>query len=269
MGDRIFNFISVLALLASILVMAGVAYVFTQPNTRQEAIQQTELAFLPPTAFLASPTPSQVPTETPIPSPTFPPTFTATFTETLSPTPSETYTPTVTPSPTITNTVGPTFTPTITETPTITATPSISPTFTPSITPTGPTPIPPATVSPYLFNQREPTQFVANFANAAGCLWQGMGGAVYTLDNQPVPLESGYQVHVFNDLFDRYVNVGSNSQYGAASGWEMALDTQPNNQLYFVVLESSIGTELSPRIQVQFPGTCEGNTALINFRQTR
>ncbi|MCA9887015.1 MAG: hypothetical protein KC546_01530 [Anaerolineae bacterium] len=263
MGDRIFNFISFLFLLGTVLLVAGIIYEFTQPNSRQEAFQLTELAFLPTPASLPTATETPIPTSTPIPSPTFPPTFTPTFTETLSPTPSQTMTPTVTPSPTITNTPGPTLTPSITETPTIT------PTTTATATATGPTPIPSATVSPFLFNQREPTQFVANFANAAGCLWQGMGGAVYTVDNQPVPLEAGYRIHVFNDLFDRYTNVGSNSQYGAISGWEMSLAQQPNNQLYFVVLESSIGTELSPRLQIQFPGTCEGNTALINFRQTR
>jgi hypothetical protein len=84
-----------------------------------------------------------------------------------------------------------------------------------------------------------------------------------------VPTDRGYVVRVFNDFIDRPTNVGSNSEYGAASGWEVAVDQQPNTQLYFVVLESAIGTEISPRIQVQFPGNCNGNVAIVNFRQQR
>lgn len=99
-------------------------------------------------------------------------------------------------------------------------------------------------------------------------MWQGLGGNVVGIDSQPVPLDRGYVVHVFNDFIDRSVTIGSNSNYGAA-GWEVAVDQQPNTQLYFVVLESAIGTEISPRIQVQFPGNCNGNTAIVNFRQQR
>ncbi|QPC84215.1 hypothetical protein G4Y79_07535 [Phototrophicus methaneseepsis] len=263
MGDSIYNFITGLALLATVAVVGGLIYLFSQPNPYQESLRMTQLALLPTQAVFPSSTPSNTPTITPIPSSTRPPTFTPTFTETLSPTPSATFTPTVTVSPTITDTPGATATPTITSTPTVT------PTFTLTPTPTGPTAIPTATTSPFLFNLREPLSFSTNFANAAGCLWQGAGGAVYGIDGQPIPLDRGYVVHIFNDFVDRTAVVGTNSQYGAVSGWEIALDTQPNTQLYFVVLESTIGTEISPRIQVQFPGTCEGNTAILNFRQQR
>ncbi|GAB1422725.1 hypothetical protein MASR2M15_29640 [Anaerolineales bacterium] len=100
------------------------------------------------------------------------------------------------------------------------------------------------------------------------CSWQGLGGVVLDINGQPVP-NGNFQVHVFNNEIDRIAGAGSNSLYGASSGWEINVDIAANNKLYFVQLETKNGTAISPTYQVQFPGNCESNVAIINFIQTR
>lgn len=203
------------------------------------------------------------------------PTLTPSFTPLPTDTPTDTLTPTITPSPT--ETIPPTVTPipsaTITETPTITDTPSDTPTplatFTPqpTATPTGPTPTLAPTTSPFPFALREGQVILTqNFANAAGCAWEGLGGQVFDLNGNP--LATGLQVHVFGSNIDRYVQVGSNTLYGPA-GWEQPVDTAINTNTYFVELLSAQGTVISDRIQVTFPGDCAQNVAIVNFVQTR
>ena len=258
-GNQIYNFVTVLALLGTLAIIGVVGYLLTQPPPEQP------VAALPTVAVLPSPTPI-TPTATFTPSLTpLPPTFTPTPTETLTPTPSATFTPTITPSPTITETPQPTFTPSLT------FTPSISPTFTPTATATGPTPIPSATESPFLFDLREPVTFVQNFANSAQCAWQGIGGQVIGLDGQPFLGNNNLQVRAFNSngTIERISRVGSNSLYGSISGWEIALDNRISNTLFFVQLETTIGTAISPRIEVFFPGDCSRNVGIANFVQRR
>jgi hypothetical protein len=103
-----------------------------------------------------------------------------------------------------------------------------------------------------------------------GCAWQGIGGQVLTRDGQQFTQQI-LKVHVFSldGAFDYRVNTSTTSLYGGASGWEIKVSDAINNQTYFVQLETDIGTQISPRITVQFPNDCARNVALINFIQQR
>jgi hypothetical protein len=205
------------------------------------------------------------------------PTLTPSFTPTITPIPSETPTPSDTPTPSITPTETPTLAPssTITDTPgptltpSPTFTPSVSPTSTPTLTPTGPTETFTPTTSPFLYDLRDnQVVFTRNTFNSAACAWQGIGGQVYDFAGNEMDTSSGLHVHVFGSGVDQREQVGSNSIYGV-SGWEVSVDQIINTNSYFVELESSAGTVISPRIQVDFPSDCDRNVALIRFIQTR
>lgn len=250
-SSRIYNLISLIFLVLTIVVIVLVIMRFLGPPATTP-----QSAAVAPTAFvLPSLTPSNTPTAT------LPPTFTLTPTDT--PTPTETLPPTATftVSPTITDTPGPT------DTPSVTPTPSTSPTPTPTETPTGPTNTPPPTLSPFLYDLRdEDVIFTQNFANTAGCAWQGLGGQVFDINSTAV---NGMQIHVFGPTIgDRFVTSGSNSLYGAG-GWEQPVDNKINGNTYYVELLSPGGTAISPRIQVTFPTDCTRNLALVNFVQVR
>jgi hypothetical protein len=211
---------------------------------------------LPPTLEL----PTLTPTDTPFPTST----PTDTLTPTITPIPSDTPTPTLSPVPSATIT----DTPTVTQPPSETPTPLATFTPLPSATPTGPSPTAPPTISPFPFQLREPNIiFTQNFANAAGCAWQGLGGQVFGLDGNPLP---GLQIHVFggDGTADFFTQSGSNTLYGPA-GWEQPVDNVINTRTYFVEVLSAQGTVVSDRVQVTFPGDCAQNLALVNFVQTR
>jgi len=228
-----------------------------------------------PVPFLAPATPiipkaAQLPTLTP----TYtqqPPTWTFTPTKTPTPSNTPTITPSVTPSLTITPTPGPTDTPSIT--PTASDTPTLTPsgTYTPTITPTGPTPTFTYTASPFPFGLRGNVVFTANFANTAGCAWQGIGGQVFGLNGQGL---TGYSIRVTGPGLGEggagiVVASGSNTLYGSPSGWEAFVSGQTNNNTYFVELLTPSGTVVSPAVQVTFPNNCAQNLALVNFVQLR
>jgi hypothetical protein len=150
-------------------------------------------------------------------------------------------------------------------TPTITLTPSETP-VPPSETPSGPTNTPEPTLSPFLYDLRNGQPiFTQNFANTAGCAWQGIGGQVFDINGLPL---NGLKIHVFNNQFDRTVDSGSNSLYGAG-GWEVPVESTISANIYFVELLSPGGTVISPRVQVGFPSDCLKNLALVNFEQKR
>ncbi len=228
---------------------------------------------IPPTvAMLISPTPgpSWTPSNTPVPTSTSTPT--ATWTPTLTSTPTATWTGTATLTPSITTTasITPTFTlsptntlppPTFTPTKTLTPTPSDTPT--PTATPTGPTATP---TSQYVFIM-QPSSLILrdNFANAAGCAWQGIGGQVTTDRGEPV---AGVQVRVTDDTGHALTTLsGTNTLYGPA-GWEIVLGSQPSVVHYQVSLWAD-GIQVSPAVDVLFPGTCQQNLATVNFIRTR
>jgi len=110
--------------------------------------------------------------------------------------------------------------------------------------------------------------FTSNFANSAGCAWQGIGGQVFGLDGLEI---RGMQIHVFtpDGRFDQTTPTGSNSLYGQNSGWEVRVDNQINNLTYLVELRSAGGTPVSQPITVQFPQDCAANLALVRFVQER
>lgn len=180
-------------------------------------------------------------------------------TETLTPSVTPSTTPTIAPTPTITDTPGPSLTPS--ETPT----PEASATFTAAPSPTGPTPTPPF---PYLYNISEPVVFVRNFANSAGCSWQGIGGKVNGLDGTE---RAGLIVAVFSQdgSFNATAITGTNTLYATISGWEVKVADVINANTYFVELRSGGGTPISPRIEVTFPSNCDQNAALVTFTQVR
>lgn len=255
--NRIYNTISLIFTLLTLVVIAGVLVVFatTEP--------QNVVAVLPtllPTFTPVTPTETLTPSET-----TLPPTYTHTATVTLTYTPSNTPTVTATPTATITDTPAPTLTPSLT------FTPSISPTLTPSYTPTGPTPTPTLTEIPYPFKLREsPPRIVQNFANSAGCNWQGIGGQVLSFDGSDYR-NSNLVVRAFkssSEALDRTAKIGSNTLYGN-TGWEIALETGITDDVYFVQLETINGSKISPTYQIKFPASCDQNVAVLNFIQTR
>jgi hypothetical protein len=246
---RIFNLISLVFLVLTIVVMILVITRLAGPPTATRQVAEAPTLFVPATF-----TPSSTPP------PTLPPTFTNTPTDTATPTNTLPPTPTTTVSPTITET------PRATDTPSITPTPSVSPTAQPTETPTGPSPTAPPTVSPFLFDLREGQPiFTSNFANSAGCAWQGIGGQVFDMAGSPMV---GLRLHIFGGDIDRRVDSGSNSLYGP-SGWEMPVDNKINPNTYYVELESQAGTVISPRISITFPSDCTQNLALVNFIQVR
>jgi len=246
---RIFNIISLVFLLLSIVVIILVAVRLAGPAVTPQTVGDL------PTPFTL---PTQTPTNT-LP-PTQPPTFTLTATNSMTPTNTETPTLTITTSATITDT------PAATDTPSMTPTPSVSPTLEPTATPTGPTATLAPTLSPFLFDLREGRIILtSNFANSAGCAWQGIGGQVFDLAGAPM---NGLRLHVFGADIDRRVDSGSNSLYGAA-GWEQPVDNKINANTYYVELESQGGTVISPQVTVTFPSDCSQNLALVNFIQVR
>lgn len=247
--STLYNIISLIFLVLTVL-----AIVFVIVRLNGPAIEPPVEAAVPTARELPSATATEIPTRTQVP------TFTFTPTDTLTPTPSLSPTPTTTVSPTITETA------TATETPPATETPANSPTPTPTETPTGPTPTQPPTLSPYLYDLRQgQVIFTQNFANAAGCAWQGIGGQVFDINGAPL---NGLKVHVFNNGFDRIVDSGTNSLYGPG-GWEVPLDNKISAATYFVELLSPAGTVISPRVNVVFPSDCARNVGLVNFIQTR
>lgn len=247
----VFNVISLIFLVLSILwIIFVITRLLGPPATDPSAA-----AAILPTAIVL---PTLTPTDTPLPSST--PTDTETPTVTFTPTETPTQTLTVAPTMTITDTPTITFTPSETPTPLATFTPQ------PTATPTGPTETFTPTTSPYPFSLRDDNVILTeNFANQAGCAWQGFGGQVFGLDGNPLP---GMQVHVYGETVDFYVQAGSNTNYGP-SGWEQAVDTVINTRTYYVQLLSPQGTIISEPVQVTFPGDCAQNLALINFIQVR
>ncbi|HEX2907555.1 MAG TPA: hypothetical protein VHO69_11875, partial [Phototrophicaceae bacterium] len=225
--SRIYNLISLVFLVLTVVVIIVAVMQFLRPA----AAQPQAAADLPTPFVLPTMTPSNTPTNTQ------PPTFTFTPTETATPTVTATTAPTVTATSTITDTPGPT------DTPSVTPTPSTSPTPTPTETPTGPTNTPSPTTSPFPYDVRDgQVIYTTNFANTAGCAWQGVGGQVYDINNNAV---NGMQIHIFNaQIGDRTVTSGSNSLYGPG-GWEQPVDNKINNNTYFVELLSAAGTPIS------------------------
>ncbi len=261
--DAFFNLVTIIFVTLTVvvgIVVVGVAADAMKPPILAPGSTPT----LPPILDLPTLTPSFTPE---------PATVTPTSTPSPTETPGPTSTATVTPLPTSTGTAGPTptFTPgpagtaTIRPTATLTLTPTWTSTFTPS--PTGPTPTQTNTLSPYPFAMQEGSpRMRANFANAAGCNWQGLAGQVITQSNEPV---TGIQVRVSGEgLSSPLITLSGSSTVYGPSGWEIVVDNKTNNGRYTVSLWSG-DMQVSPEVEVVFPNSCEQNLAVINFLQTR
>jgi hypothetical protein len=263
---RVYNFISILFLLLSFIVLMFVIFRMAGPA----AAVPTPVVSIPTALVLPTVTPTDTPTNTPLPtwtntpSPTNTPlpTDAPTLTPSNTPPPSATFTPTFTasntytavPSQTITDTIVPSLTPNVTDTPTET------PTLDFTSQPTEPPP------SPFPFDLKDgQVIFTTNFANTAGCAWQGIGGQVFDMNDQPL---TQIRVHVFGSGVDTYAVSGSNTLYGI-SGWEIPVSNVVNNNTYLVELQTSQGTIISQQVQVLFVADCSRNLALVNFKQTR
>lgn len=249
-NERIYNLVSIVFLVLSLIACLGFTIFLLLPTATEE------VASLPTEVIIPTSTPTVTPTitRTPLP-PTFTPTFTATFTVTVP----ATITPTLTATATVTATQ------TITATPDFTSTASVTPTDEATATPSGPSPTPP---SPYLFGVTDEITFTRNFANSAGCAWQGIGGTVSGLNGAPYTTPLVVRVYGGGLVQDQTATSGTNSFYGP-TGFEVQVANTISTSTYFVALESRAGTVVSDAIQVTFPGDCERNVALINFVQLR
>lgn len=255
----IYNIIAIIFLILSVIACIYVVWQFASApaSSAAEAAVPT-VAVLPTLTASATATATDLPTATPTPTQTLVPSITPVPTQT--PVPTATPLPptaTLTPIPSQTATATPP--PTETGTATATATDTPPPTLEPS--PTGPTP------SPFPFDVRGGgANFTTNFANTAGCAWQGIGGQVFDVNGSPL---TNIQVHVFGDNnFDQYTVSGSNSLYGVG-GWEISVGTVTSPSSYIVELVTTQGTRISSQVAVTFPGDCTRNLALVNFIQTR
>lgn len=256
----IYNALSLIFLVGTVAMIGFVAVRLAGPTT-----ESAQIAALPSPMALPTETPTHTPTETLTPTSTLTPTLTLTPTDTPTPSLTPTDAPTIAPTATITSTPGPTWTPADTPTPVDTPTPPAT------ATPTGPTLTFTPTDSPFLFDLRENVFLGPNAVNTLGCAWQGIGGIVLGLDG--TEHDRQFRVRVFSQTgdFERVVNTGDNSLYGARTGWEVTVANTINNQTYFVRLESLVGDRvaLSPDVQVAFPQDCNANAAIVRFIQVR
>lgn len=245
--DRTYNFASI-----GFLIAAALTCIFTLLMLLGGGGDSSGGRVLPTERQIPTATETLVPTITRTPLP-------ATFT--LTPIPSETLIPSATIPPT--STTAPTGSPT----PTITTTslPTEIPTETATPAPTLGTPL--ASPPPLPFALQGDIVTTSNL-NASACAWQGIGGQVLAVDGSAHT--GSFEISVTGSgLFEaRTANSGTNSLYGPG-GYEIQLTNSINTQTYFVQLLTSSGTTVAEVVQVSFPGTCEGNSALITFQATR
>jgi hypothetical protein len=104
-----------------------------------------------------------------------------------------------------------------------------------------------------------------NFANQAGCNWQGIAGQVTTDRGEPV---NGIQVRVTGDDVGQLTTLSGTNQVYGATGWQIVLGSMTNNGRYEVSLWSG-DVQVSPTVQIVFPNSCQQNLATVNFIQTR
>jgi hypothetical protein len=249
---RIFNLLSIVFLALTLGELVVFAILLGQP-IEEEAL---DVSLIPTDVVLPTLTPSFTPTTTPTS------TFTPFPTFTISPTPSPTASITTQPTATITNTPAPSLT--ASNTPTL----SIAPTEAASSTPAGPTATFTATSSPYLFEVNGQPFLGANVVNTTGCAWQGIGGSV--VDQTGMEVQRPFQVRVYSSGFERIVPLGNATYYAPLTGWEVVISpTGPVPGIYFAELQSGSGQPISAPVEINFPGTCEANSAIVVFRQIR
>ncbi len=246
----IFNVLTVLVLVLTVLMVACYATLFVMPDILP--------GIRPGPGQLrstAAPPPTETPTSTGVAAAGLQPTWTPSNTPAPSNTPTPRGTPTQTPTPSQTPTWVPTRTPT--PTPTWTPTPTNTPTPGPS-----PTPAPTRSAYPFTIAPGSPS-YIQNWANNAGCNWLGVAGQVFDLQGNPVP-DGSYLVKLMDPEFIAWV--GGVRNYGP-SGWEIYLDNKPKVATFRIQLQSPNGTPVSEVIDVQTWASCTQNLVIINFVQ--
>lgn len=249
---RALNIFTAIILIAMVGLLGWLGYTLLQPAP----VDPDEQVVLPTIVVIPTLTPSMTSR------PTLPPTFTPTFT--ISPTVAPSSTPTFTPSvsPTITDT------PSRTPTPVSSATPTPTQTFTPSPTSSVPTNTPTATLSPFPFEVRGASvEFVPNTYNNQGCAFQAVAGQVFGTDNNPIT-SPVVVVVTGQGGFEGRQTSGNSTAYGPA-GYEIPVNTRISPDTYLVQIQTALGTQISEIFTVTFPSNCDGNVAIINWRQTR
>lgn len=270
---RVYNLLTLIITLATVAFAVAVILLMLKPPPEkvQAQVVVPTMQQLPTLTSTHTPTNTSLPTFTSSPT-AVPPTIPATQTPTFTPVPIiPTLAPTLTPIPTetpITPTSTGTLTPTVPPSPTIV--PSATITTTIEVTPGAPLITQQATVpppSPFPFTLKDgQVIFIPNTLNAAGCAWQGLGGQVFDINNQPF---TQVRVHVFGSGVDAFAQAGSNTLYGP-SGWEIAVGNFPSGNIYQVELQTLTGTIVSQPVTVAFSANdCSLNLALVNFAATR
>ena len=247
-ANRTYNFISIGFLIVALLtcIITLLILIFGGGGSAPAAQAVPTLVDVPTATFTLTPTI----TNTALPA-SHTPTFTPTDTLVPSLTPSTTSTiaPTSSPTPTITTTSLPTDIPTETNTP--------APTL--GTPPPSPPPLPFAVQGEVVYAQND---------NASGCAWQGVGGQVLDINGDAYPTALVVSVTGGGLPEARTATSGSNTLRGPG-GFEVLLTNSINTQTYFVQLQTSSGTNVAEVVQVTFPGTCEGNLALVTIQATR
>jgi hypothetical protein len=252
-GSLVFNALTAVFLLMSLASLVCVGAVFAFPGL-------VPLEFRPATSIALSTIPTLPSQATATITPRFatlPPEWTAT----------DTLTPSLTPIPSETVTITPSRTPRgPTETPTLTPSHTLTPSRTPTITPTGPTRTPTRTLSalPYTLQSNGPT-YTQNFANSAGCNWQGIAGQVFDLAGRPV---LGLLVHMEGGGLNYDTITGSKPEYGTG-GYELFIGNTPQTttNTYRVQLRTSAGQPLSDTFVIPTFQDCTKALALVFFVQ--
>lgn len=156
-------------------------------------------------------------------------------------------------------------------TPTATTTPAPTTTLTPTLTETPEdTPTPTPQSPPFALQPGNPVR-IPNIANAAGCDWMGVGGQVFSLENDPI-LEIG--VHLGGELQGEPIDLdaltGSATDIGP-SGYVFDLADHPigSDGSIWIQLNDGSGTPLSDQVNVSTSNNCSENFVMVNWRQVR
>jgi hypothetical protein len=125
---------------------------------------------------------------------------------------------------------------------------------------------PTGTLSPFPFTLQDgsPT-YLANFANNAGCNWQGMAGQAFNLSGQPI---LGLLVHLEGGGLNYDTLTGSKPEYGTG-GYELFISNTPQTttNTYRIQLRTGAGQPLSDSYVIPTFADCNKNLALVNFAQ--
>ena len=98
------------------------------------------------------------------------------------------------------------------------------------------------------------------------CNWQGIAGTVLNLQDSPTG-DNLYQVRLLSTAEDIVAVVGNNLDLGDTYNWAIEISDTISSDIYFLRLETLTGDALSPMARVIFNDACDGNLAVVNFKQ--